>query len=87
MAFDWKFHSVNYFAHWVKDMRMFCYYIAIVVTIGGARSATPSWEKGLDRGIGNAGTRGTHDGLEVKEGAEEFERITCVSLLLSVRTK
>jgi hypothetical protein len=47
MAFDWKFHSVNYFAHWVKDMRMFCYYIAIVVTIGGARSATRFLDEGL----------------------------------------
>ena len=40
MAIDWKFQSIDYFSHWVKDMHKFIFFLLIVVTFGGIRRAT-----------------------------------------------
>ena len=40
MAVDWKFHSIDFFSHWVRDMRQFILYMLIVVTFGGVRCAS-----------------------------------------------
>lgn len=37
LACDWKFHSIDYFTHWVTDMRTFLVYILIIVTLGASR--------------------------------------------------
>ena len=38
LATDWKYHSLDYFSHWVTDMRKFLVYILIIVTLGASRS-------------------------------------------------
>lgn len=38
MSIDWKFHSIDYFSHWVKNMRRFIFFLLIIVTFGGIRS-------------------------------------------------
>ena len=38
LATDWKYHSLDYFSHWVTDMRKFLIYILIIVTLGASRS-------------------------------------------------
>lgn len=37
MAIDWKFHSIDYFSHWVKNMKRFVFFLLIIVTFGGIR--------------------------------------------------
>ncbi len=37
MSIDWKFHSIDYFAHWVKDMKRFIFFLLVIVTFGGIR--------------------------------------------------
>ena len=37
MSIDWKFHSIDYFSHWVKNMKRFVFFLLIIVTIGGVR--------------------------------------------------
>lgn len=38
-ACDWKYHSIDYFTHWVTDMRIFLMYILIIITLGSSRCA------------------------------------------------
>lgn len=40
LAIDWKYHSLDYFTHWVTDMRKFLVYILVIVTLGASRSVT-----------------------------------------------
>ncbi len=37
LACDWKYHSIDYFTHWVSNMRTFLTYILIVITLGSSR--------------------------------------------------
>ncbi|CAL8467812.1 g7350 [Coccomyxa elongata] len=37
LACDWKYHSIDYFTHWVSNMRKFLTYILIVITLGSSR--------------------------------------------------
>lgn len=37
LACDWKYHSIDYFTHWVSNMRLFLTYILIVITLGSSR--------------------------------------------------
>lgn len=37
LACDWKYHSIDYFTHWVSNMRIFLTYILIVITLGSSR--------------------------------------------------
>ena len=37
MATQWKFQAIDHFSHWVKDMKVFLFYLLIIVTIGGSR--------------------------------------------------
>ena len=39
LACDWKYHSIDYFTHWVTDMRIFLMYILIIITLGSSRCA------------------------------------------------
>ncbi|KAK9830977.1 hypothetical protein WJX81_004646 [Elliptochloris bilobata] len=35
LALDWKFHGIDYFSSWVRDMRRFLAYMLVVATLGG----------------------------------------------------
>ena len=37
MSIDWKFHCIDYFSHWVRNMRRFIFFLLIIVTFGGVR--------------------------------------------------
>ena len=37
MAAEWKYHRIDNFSCWVKDMRRFIWYLLVIVTIGGSR--------------------------------------------------
>jgi len=39
LACDWKYHSIDYFTHWVTNMRIFLMYILIIITLGSSRYA------------------------------------------------
>ena len=39
MATQWKFQAIDHFSHWVKDMKLFLFYLLVIVTIGGSRCA------------------------------------------------
>ena len=41
LACDWKYHSIDYFTHWVTNMRIFLMYILIIITLGSSRCASP----------------------------------------------
>ena len=37
LACDWKYHAIDYFTHWVSNMRIFLMYILIIITVGSSR--------------------------------------------------
>lgn len=37
LACDWKYHNIDYFMHWVTNMRIFLTYILIIITLGSSR--------------------------------------------------
>ena len=37
LACDWKYHAIDYFTHWVSNMRIFLTYIVIIITLGSSR--------------------------------------------------
>ena len=39
LAVDWKFHGIDYFSCWVRDMRRFLAYMLVVATLGGTLCA------------------------------------------------
>ena len=41
LAVDWKYHGIDYFSCWVRDMRRFLAYMLVVATLGGTLCAPP----------------------------------------------
>ena len=42
LAVDWKYHGIDYFSCWVRDMRRFLAYMLVVATLGGTLCAPPT---------------------------------------------